>query len=66
MMLGCYAAALLTLIAAAGWIALGVEDVERRADGYRVLKLAIAAATGACGVLTIAIKLHELGLMSGT
>lgn len=59
----CYAVFLAVLIAYAVHIALSCPDAERRKDAYRVLRLIWATVTGGGGVIMIAIKLHEMGLL---
>jgi hypothetical protein len=59
----CYAIFLAGLIAYAAHISLSCPDAERRKDAYRVLKLIWVAATGGCGVVMLALKLYELGLI---
>ncbi|MCO1575475.1 hypothetical protein M8C13_06850 [Crossiella sp. SN42] len=54
---------LIVVSAAAGGFALVPGCRERRADGYRVLKLALAALGGAGGILALGYKLVQLGLV---
>lgn len=62
-LMGGYAVLLFVLIGTASYVALFVPDAARRADAYRVLKLVLAAATGASGVLAGIVKLRQTGLL---
>jgi hypothetical protein len=62
-LLGGYAVLMLALIACAGFVALFVADEKRRKTAYDVLRLALTTATGSAGVVAVALKLHEAGLL---
>jgi hypothetical protein len=62
-LIGGYAAVLALLIGFAGFVASWVECPNKRADAYKVLKLALTAVTGASGVLAAALALHQAGLL---
>lgn len=47
----------------AAHIALSSRNAQQRADAYRVLKLILGTATGTTGLIGIAIRLHETGLI---
>lgn len=49
------------LLSAAVFVALFSKDSDRRASGYRVLKLIWITATGPSGLVAIVIKSSELG-----
>jgi hypothetical protein len=59
----CYAVFVATLIGYAAHIALSGQDQQHRADGFRVLKLVLASGTGTGGVVAVAIRLNELGVL---
>jgi len=58
-----YACLLLLLATCAGLIAVFVPNAYHRADAYRVLKLVLGVTTGTGGLITAAIKMHELGIL---
>ncbi len=60
---GGYAALMLALIACAGFVALFVKDEKRRKMAYDVLRLVLKTATGSAGLVAIALKLHQAGLL---
>lgn len=59
-----YAVLVALLISCAGYVALFVADEKRREMAFRVLKLVWVTATGTSGVLAIALKLHNAGLIA--
>jgi hypothetical protein len=61
--LGGYAVFVAVLIGAAAFVALFGNDEGHRAAGYKVLKLIWGTATGAGGVVALALKLHQAGLL---
>jgi hypothetical protein len=56
-----YSAFVVVLVSYAAHIALSSPDEAKRRDGYRVLKLIWGTATGASGLVGIALRLHQLG-----
>jgi hypothetical protein len=44
-------------------VALTCRNSQRRADAYKVLKLVWCGATGATGLVTALVKLHEAGVV---
>ena len=60
---GGYAVVLAALIGFAGFVASSVDNEGRRADAYKVLRLALTAVTGAGGLLAAALTLHQAGLL---
>ncbi|GAA4527439.1 hypothetical protein GCM10023192_10910 [Amycolatopsis samaneae] len=58
-----FALFVITVSGAASAVALFVTDKPRREMAYRVLKLVLGTGTGAGGVLTAALKLHDVGLL---
>lgn len=58
-----YALFVLGVSTMAASVALFVDDAGRRADAYRVLQLVLGTGTSCGGVVAIAIKLHESGLI---
>ena len=62
-LIGGYAVVLACLIGFAGFVASWVDSVEKRADAYKVLKLALTAVTGAGGLLAAALALQQSGLL---
>ncbi|MFD4190805.1 hypothetical protein [Amycolatopsis thermoflava] len=61
--IGGMAAFVVTVCAAAAYVALFVGDAPRREMAYRVLKLVLGAGTGTGGVLMITMKLYEIGVL---
>ncbi len=61
--IGIYAVILLALMAVSGCIALCMSESDRRKDAYRVLRLLILSGAASGGLLSVLIKLHELGLL---
>lgn len=59
-----YAVLVALLISCAGYVALFVGDEKRREMAFRVLKLVWVTATGTSGVLAVALKLHDAGLIA--
>jgi len=59
-----YAVLVALLIGCAGYVALFVADEKRREMAFRVLKLVWVTATGTSGVLAVALKLHDAGLIA--
>ncbi len=51
------------LIGYAAHVALSSQDRQQRKDAFKVLRLIWTTATGASGVVAVAIRLHELGLL---
>ncbi|GAB3167526.1 hypothetical protein GCM10027258_93000 [Amycolatopsis stemonae] len=47
----------------AALVALFVQDPGRRETAYRVLRLVLGAGLGSGGVVTLAVRLHEAGLL---
>ncbi|WP_158264176.1 hypothetical protein [Amycolatopsis sp. CA-126428] len=47
----------------AALVALFVEHKGRRETAYRVLRLVLGAGLGSGGVVTLALRLHEAGLL---
>ena len=62
-LIGGYAAVLALLIGFAGFVASWVECPKKRADAYKVLKLALMSVTGAGGLFALVLKLQETGLL---
>jgi hypothetical protein len=60
---GCYAGLALAIIGSAAFVAVFVPDDGQRHDAYNVLKLMLGALTGAGGLLTLLVKLHDAGLL---
>lgn len=58
-----YAVLVALLISCAGYVALFIADEKRREMAFRVLKLVWVTATGTSGVLGVALKLHDAGLI---
>ncbi|WIX91322.1 hypothetical protein [Amycolatopsis sp. DG1A-15b] len=64
--LGGYAVLFLLLLGCAGFVAVLVNDPDRRADAYKVLRLLtgiVLGSGGAGGLVGLLIKLHELGVI---
>ncbi|GAB3167539.1 hypothetical protein GCM10027258_93030 [Amycolatopsis stemonae] len=47
----------------AALVTLFVEDPIRREMAYRVLRLVLGAGLGSGGAVTLAVRLHEAGLL---
>lgn len=62
-LIGIYALLLVALTGMAGWVALFTTDHRRATRAYTVLKALLAAAFGSTGLLTLAIHLHQVGLL---
>lgn len=62
-LIGSYAAVMLALLACAGFVAVWMQNAQQRADAYRVLKLVVGAVTGTGGVVALALRLHDAGLL---
>jgi hypothetical protein len=60
---GGYAIFVASLTGYAAHVALSCADSERRADAYKVLKLIWGTATGASGVVAVAVRVHEVGIL---
>uniref|UniRef100_UPI003F492185 hypothetical protein n=1 Tax=Saccharothrix espanaensis TaxID=103731 RepID=UPI003F492185 len=60
-----YAVFIATLAATACFVALFGRDNDHRMSGYRVLKLVWMTVTGSVGVVTLALKLSEWGVLPG-
>ena len=58
-----YAILVAVLVTYSAHVALSCTDRARRGDAYRVLKLIWGTATGAGGLVAIAIQLHQAGLL---
>lgn len=58
-----YAVLFAVVILAAAAVALLVPDPKHRADGFRVLKFVLSTAAGSGGLIAVALKLHEAGLL---
>ncbi|VVJ22765.1 Uncharacterised protein [Amycolatopsis camponoti] len=64
--LGGYAVLFLLLLGCAGFVALFVNDPDKRADAYKVLKLLtgiVLGSGGAGGLVGLLLKLHEMGVI---
>lgn len=60
----CSLAGFVLLVGAlAALVALFVENPIRADRAYRVLRLVLAAAVGSGGAVTLAVRLHESGLL---
>lgn len=62
-LIGGYAALVAMLIGCAGYVALFVGDPARSELAYKILKTALATATGGTGVVAVALHLSQLGLL---
>ncbi len=58
-----YAVFVAILLGTAVFVALFGKDAERRASGYRVLKLIWFGVTGPAGLVALIVQLYELGLI---
>lgn len=61
--LGGYAVMFLLLLGCAGFVAVLVDDADRRGDAYKVLKLLTSIVFGSGGLVALLIKLHEMGVI---
>jgi hypothetical protein len=63
-LLGTYAVFFVLVGGAAAGVALFVEgDNQRGERAVRVLKLALGTGTGIAGLIALAVKLHDAGLL---
>jgi hypothetical protein len=62
-LIGIYALLLVALTGTAGWVALFATDHRRGTRAYTVLKTLLAATVGGTGLLALAIRLHQAGLL---
>ena len=62
-LIGGYAAVLALLVGFAGFIASWVDDKDKRADAFKVLRTTLLAVTGAGGLFALVLRLRELGLL---
>lgn len=62
-LIGGYTVVLALLAGFAGLVATWVDDKDKRADAFKVLKVTLVAVTGAGGLLTAAMTLHQAGLL---
>ena len=51
------------LVSYATHVALSGKDQQQRRDAFKVLKLIWTTATGTGGLVAIAIRLHDLGVL---
>jgi hypothetical protein len=62
-LIGVYAVLLLMLTGAAGWVALFVTDHRRSTRAHALLKILLAAIGGSGGLIAVALRLHQTGLL---
>lgn len=62
-LIGGYAVVLALLTGFAGFVATWVDDKQKRADAFKVLKATLVAVTGAGGVFAVVLRLHQAGLL---
>lgn len=62
-LIGGYAVVLALLVGFAGFVASWVDDKDKRADAFKVLRTTLLAVTGAGGLFAAAMALHQAGLL---